>query len=112
MKTLLYSVLALMALRTVSHTQVLERHAPVGYDILRSDIAHGTIDSVMYDSKTVGTQRKALIYLPPGYSKSEKYSVLYLLHGIGGDEHEWLYGVAERKGDERRSRDGEYYGTR
>ena len=92
MRALLYSVLALMALRAVSHTQVLERHAPVGYDILRSGIAHGTIDSVMYDSKTVGTQRKALIYLPPGYSKSEKYSVLYLLHGIGGDEHEWLYG--------------------
>jgi enterochelin esterase-like enzyme len=92
MKTLLYSVFALLAVCTVSHTQVVEHHAPVGYDIPRSDIEHGKIDSVMYDSKTVGTQRKALIYLPPGYSKSTKYPVLYLLHGIGGDEHEWLYG--------------------
>jgi len=26
---------------------------------------------------------------PPGYTKDEKYPVLYLLHGIGGDETEW-----------------------
>jgi enterochelin esterase-like enzyme len=31
-----------------------------------------------------------LVYTPPGYSKNKKYSVLYLLHGIGGDEKEWL----------------------
>jgi len=92
MKTLLYSVLAVVALCTLSHTQVVEHHAPVGYDMPRSDIEHGTIDSIMYNSQTVGTQRKALIYLPPGYSKSIKYPVMYLLHGIGGDEHEWLYG--------------------
>ena len=72
MKTILCWLLALMALCTVSHTQVLERHAPVGYDILRPDIARGTIDSVMYDSKTTGAQRKALVYLPPGYSKGNK----------------------------------------
>src|SRR5204863_2479628 len=36
--------------------------------------------------------RKALIYTPPGYSKNKKYPVLYLLHGIGGDEKEWLNG--------------------
>jgi enterochelin esterase-like enzyme len=33
-----------------------------------------------------------LIYTPPAYSKSKKYPVLYLLHGIGGDEKEWLNG--------------------
>lgn len=31
-----------------------------------------------------------MIYLPPGYDKSKKYPVLYLLHGIGGDEFEWM----------------------
>ncbi|RPH93783.1 MAG: hypothetical protein EHM72_16060 [Calditrichaeota bacterium] len=30
--------------------------------------------------------RKAIIYTPPGYSKGKKYPVLYLLHGIGGDD--------------------------
>ena len=29
------------------------------------------------------------VYTPPGYSKEKKYPVLYLLHGIGGDETEW-----------------------
>jgi enterochelin esterase-like enzyme len=70
--------------------QNIIQHAPPGFDTLRKDIAHGTIDTIHYFSKTVGNQRRSLIYLPPGYSKSKKYPVLYLLHGIGGDEKEWL----------------------
>ncbi|SDF03420.1 Enterochelin esterase [Pricia antarctica] len=70
--------------------QVLEKHAPKGFDEAKSSIRKGKIDSVTYTSKTVGTDRKALIYTPPGYKKSKKYPVLYLLHGIGGDEKEWL----------------------
>jgi enterochelin esterase-like enzyme len=65
---------------------------PEGFDVLRSDIPHGKIDSVMYPSKTVGKERRMLVYTPPGFSKKKKYSVLYLLHGIGGDEKEWLKG--------------------
>ena len=44
---------------------------------------------IEYESKTVGTTRKMQVYTPPGYSKEKKYPVLYLLHGIGGDETEW-----------------------
>jgi enterochelin esterase-like enzyme len=44
---------------------------------------------IEYDSKTVGTRRKMQVYTPPGYVKDRKYPVLYLLHGIGGDETEW-----------------------
>jgi enterochelin esterase-like enzyme len=68
------------------------QHAPPGFDTLRSDIPHGTIDTISYFSKTIGNERRSLIYLPPGYSKKKKYPVLYLLHGIGGDEKEWLNG--------------------
>jgi enterochelin esterase-like enzyme len=64
--------------------------APKGFDSLRLNIPHGKIDTVFYTSKIVGTQRRALIYTPPGISKRAKYPVLYLLHGIGGDEYEWL----------------------
>jgi len=43
-----------------------------------------------YKSKSLGTDRKALIYTPPGYEKStERYPVLYLLHGAGSDETSW-----------------------
>jgi enterochelin esterase-like enzyme len=65
---------------------------PEGFDKARHDIARGKLEMVEYDSKTVGTRRKALVYTPPGYSSDTKYPVLYLLHGIGGDENEWRRG--------------------
>ena len=65
---------------------------PDGFDSLRTGIPHGRIDTLSYASGTVGTQRKVLIYTPPGFSRKKKYPVLYLLHGIGGDEMEWLNG--------------------
>jgi enterochelin esterase-like enzyme len=65
--------------------------APVGYDQYREKIRRGNIDTIQYQSKTVGSIRTTLIYLPPGYDKNKKYPVLYLLHGIGGDEFEWLH---------------------
>jgi enterochelin esterase-like enzyme len=67
--------------------------APAGFDQERAAIAHGTLELVEYNSTTVGTVRKATVYLPPKYDASKKYPVLYLLHGIGGDEREWLQGV-------------------
>ncbi|MFC5683875.1 alpha/beta hydrolase [Flavobacterium sp. MAHUQ-51] len=72
--------------------QKIEKEGPKGFDQLRPTIAHGTIDSISYNSTTVGTIRKALVYKTPGFSKDKKYPVLYLLHGIGGDEKEWLKG--------------------
>lgn len=63
--------------------------APVGFDVRREGIPHGKAEIVEYDSKTVGVKRKTLVYTPPGYSAKGQYPVLYLLHGIGGDETEW-----------------------
>lgn len=62
---------------------------PAGFNVARDDIPHGKLELVEYDSTTVGTRRKMNIYTPPGYSADGKYPVLYLLHGIGGDETEW-----------------------
>lgn len=70
--------------------QTLDKQAPQGFDVENAAISHGKIDTIQYPSETVGTTRKALIYTPPGFKKSEKYPVLYLLHGIGGDEKEWF----------------------
>lgn len=64
---------------------------PTGYDSLRSNILHGVINEITYYSTATNSMRKAKIYLPPGYSSNQKYSVLYLLHGIGGNENEWPY---------------------
>lgn len=62
---------------------------PEGFDRPRDKIEHGKLEMVEYDSTTVGIKRKAQVYTPPGYSKDKKYPVLYLLHGIGGNELEW-----------------------
>lgn len=91
MRYLTSFALLVLALSPV-FSQGPEKIAPSGIDALRSDIAHGKIDTIRYPSKTVGVSRKALIYTPPGFSKKKKYPVLYLLHGIGGDEKEWLKG--------------------
>jgi len=64
--------------------------APVSFDKKRENIEHGKITPIVYFSKTVGNNRRMLVYTPPGYSPSKKYPVLYLLHGIGGDEKEWF----------------------
>jgi enterochelin esterase-like enzyme len=67
---------------------------PDGFDKRRDGIEHGKVETVEYDSTTVGAKRKARVYTPPGYSPDQKYPVLYLLHGIGGDENEWGRGGA------------------
>jgi enterochelin esterase-like enzyme len=84
-------VLALfLLLEAPAYAQI--KPAPAGFDIVRENIAHGKIDSITYQSKTVGTKREAIIYTPPNFSKNKRYPVLYLLHGIGGDKREWLNG--------------------
>jgi enterochelin esterase-like enzyme/acetyl esterase/lipase len=62
---------------------------PEGFKNPRDGISRGRMELVEYESKTVGTTRKMNVYTPPGYSADKKYPVLYLLHGIGGDETEW-----------------------
>jgi enterochelin esterase family protein len=56
-----------------------------------NDLAHGTVTKRWYDSPGLGMDRRITIYTPPGYeTSSEKYPVLYLLHGAGGDEEAWI----------------------
>lgn len=92
MKLLLCLIIVFNLLGPSVLSQDILKSAPEGYDIFRDDIPHGMLDTIKYPSKTVGTERNALIYTPPDYSKNKKYPVLYLLHGIGGDEKEWLNG--------------------
>ena len=59
--------------------QNIAKSAPQGFDSLRPGVSRGKIDTILYESKTVGTNRRALIYTPPGFSKKNKYPVLYSL---------------------------------
>jgi enterochelin esterase-like enzyme len=65
---------------------------PAGFNARRNDVPHGDVKVVEYDSKTLGTRRQMRVYLPPAYSSDRKYPVLYLLHGIGANNRQWLEG--------------------
>lgn len=63
---------------------------PRGFDARDNNIPHGTVSaSLSYPTRKYGT-RKVTVYTPPGYSTSQKYPVLYLHHGIGGNELSWI----------------------
>lgn len=51
----------------------------------------GTVSHPWYDSKILGINRRLTVYTPYGYETNpkQKYPVLYLLHGAGGDEEAW-----------------------
>lgn len=56
-----------------------------------SKVPHGSVTRRWYDSPGIGMQRRLTVYTPAGYETSkEKYPVLYLLHGAGGDEEAWI----------------------
>lgn len=90
MRFVIFFILTVMLNSFGAYSQIPEKQAPENFDVLRSDISKGKIDTIEYNSKTVGSKRKALVYTPPGYNKSKKYPVFYLLHGIGGDHKEWF----------------------
>lgn len=54
-------------------------------------VSHGTVSRIWYDSPALGLERRMTVYTPAGYETSGKrYPVLYLLHGMGGDEEAWI----------------------
>lgn len=54
-------------------------------------VPHGTVSKRWYDSPTLGLNRRLTIYTPANYEHGdETYPVLYLLHGMGGDEEAWM----------------------
>lgn len=55
------------------------------------EVKHGNVAKVWYDSPTLGMARRMTVYTPAGYDAAgdKRYPVLYLLHGMGGDEDAW-----------------------
>ena len=62
---------------------------PAGFDRARPGAMPGRVEAFHYDSGVTGTRRSANVYLPAGYSPGRRYPVLYLLHGISGNQDEW-----------------------
>jgi enterochelin esterase-like enzyme len=63
---------------------------PQGFDAKSASGPHGKLDvSKSYPTRNYGMQ-KVTVYMPPDYSTSQKYPVVYLHHGIGGNEVSWI----------------------
>lgn len=70
---------------------ISEKDGDTGYMYANNKVPHGNVSYVWYDSPTLGMSRRMAVYTPPGYEKGkDKYPVLYLCHGAGGDETSWL----------------------
>jgi len=80
---------SLAAATLIAETAPKSLKAPEGFDVRKPGVQAGRVERIEYDSKVTNNKRPAVVYLPPGYSTARKYPVLYLLHGIGGNENHW-----------------------
>jgi enterochelin esterase-like enzyme len=54
------------------------------------DVPHGAVTAHWYASKVTSTRRRVHVYTPPDYfASSQRYPVLYLLHGSGDNDSHW-----------------------
>ncbi|HEY7954059.1 MAG TPA: alpha/beta hydrolase family protein [Polyangia bacterium] len=54
-------------------------------------MAHGRVDEVTFHSRALDVDKRYFVYLPAGYDTLlRRFPVVYLLHGLGGDERDWI----------------------
>lgn len=54
------------------------------------ELEYDTYESMTYEEQSQVLQKRAIVYLPYGYSEEEKYNVFYLMHGGWSDETTYL----------------------
>jgi enterochelin esterase-like enzyme len=88
MKILAASALSTLLLSPAVRLQAQNADVPTWQQ--PRNVPHGVMHRLEYQSKSINKAREAIVYLPPGYDDgTERYPVLYLLHGAGGDESVW-----------------------
>ncbi len=65
----------------------IDERCPILYEAKRGNVSYGEFSHATYYSNTCKMERGYSILLPADYSTDKKYPVLYLLHGIFGDEY-------------------------
>jgi enterochelin esterase family protein len=75
----------------VGTNSTFETLGPEGeFQTWQQGVPHGVVSRVEYWSNALGQKRTAMIYTPPGYmSGSDRYPVLYLVHGAGDSYDSW-----------------------
>lgn len=54
------------------------------------NLSYDTYESMTYQERTTTLTKRAVVYLPFGYSEEQKYNVFYLMHGGWSDETTYL----------------------
>jgi enterochelin esterase-like enzyme len=55
-----------------------------------TNVPHGAVATVNYYSTLGQTERRMTVYTPPNYNSDRGYPVLYLMHGAGGNDTDWV----------------------
>jgi enterochelin esterase-like enzyme len=55
-----------------------------------TNVPHGAVATVNYYSTLGQTERRMTVYTPPNYNSHRGYPVLYLMHGAGGNDTDWV----------------------
>src|SRR5207237_40789 len=82
-------ILLCLAMPSFSFSQEVQP-VPDDYNLFHPDYKHGELKDIEYFSSIKKSNQKAKVYTPPGYKPSKKYPLLYLLHGINGNEGNWI----------------------
>lgn len=63
---------------------------PAADYMAETNVPHGAVSTVYYYSPFAQTEREMQVYTPPGYNSARPYPVLYILHGAGGNDTDWI----------------------
>jgi poly(3-hydroxybutyrate) depolymerase len=90
--TMRVTVVAMIVLACAVSAQGAATALPSGFtQVGGAGPAGGTVYSGTFPSLTAPRPlRPGYIYLPPGFSTTVRYPVVYLLHGMPGDPHEYI----------------------
>ena len=65
-------------------------NVPQGANGKQAGVQYGKQEKIQYQSTIANKTKNAIVQLPPNYDPSKKYPVMYVNHGIFGDENSML----------------------
>ncbi len=68
---------------------VVHGSGPAYYDA--RNVPHGNVTRHVYHSEVTNGERELYVYTPPGYDRTKRYPVLYLVGGSGELPSNWVY---------------------
>lgn len=71
-----------------------------------SPLASSEVRKLTFHSESLNRDMRLSVYLPKGYSREERYPVLYLIHGYASNESSWMDDLEVPKTADRLAEEG------